>query len=212
MKLDAKDIIQKLKSNRKVKDYSLVIVFFLVFTVFLWFAIRPNLITAFSLQQELEELREKDTHYEEVIMSIVEFQTKLESNRDRLYLLDEAIPEEPQVHKMITDIRTAAEESDIGMTRLELRQVDLLADEDTSSSKKKSAKGNIPEKKEYIMTLNSDSSQEEVDRFVAAISKQRRLKLLNQVVFSPDRQGGNSSNSTESATLRVQFEIRGLYL
>jgi hypothetical protein len=203
-----------LKSSKKVKDYSLVIVFFLVFSIFLWFAIRPNLITAFSLQQELEELREKDTHYEEVILSIVEFQSKLESNRDSLYLLDEALPEQPRVYKMVTDIRAAAEEANIDMTRLELRQVDLLGAEESESSDRERRRGTEHEleKKEYLLTLNSSSSQEEIDQFVEVLTRQRRLKLLSQVVYSPERRGNQETESTESATLRVQFEIRGLYL
>ena len=54
--MDRKKILELLK-QKQVQDYTFSIAFFLVFSFFVIFAIRPNLITAFSLQKELEELK-----------------------------------------------------------------------------------------------------------------------------------------------------------
>lgn len=214
MKLDAKVIIQKLQSSKRAKDYSLVIVFFVVFSVFVWFAIRPNLITAFSLQQELTELREKDAHYEEVILSIVDFQSKLESNRDRLYLLDEALPQKPLVHDIVVDIQDAAEESNLSILRLELREVEVLSKVGTQNMSANTAPSQnnrtVPQQKEYMLTIASQSSEESINTFMNNLTSNRRLKLVNQLVFSPNIR--TSQDSTASASLRVQFEVTGLYL
>lgn len=213
MKFDAQYIINKLRSSKKIKDYSLIIAFFIVFSVFLWFAIRPNLITAFSLQQELVELREKDEHYESVILSIVDFQSKLESNRDQLYLLDEAIPEKPNVYDVLTEVRNVARESGLEILRMELREVELLDAEtnkkDTSSQKNK-AKRHVPERKEYLITVSSESDQDTINRFVDMLVRQRRLTLVRQVVFDPLEKAVPESSA--SAFMRVNFEIKGLYL
>lgn len=247
MNLNAEQIIQKLRSNKKIQDYSLVICFFLAFSVFLWFAIRPNLITAFSLQQELTELREKDAHYEEVILSIVEFQSKLENNRDNLYLLDEALPEKPHVYKMVTDIYEVASQSGLRIERMDLQEVELLDSDEALSDDEyenddmgmdmdmggeeeeeieddmglddtgmedefgeETPKGSTIKQKEYTIILSSQSSQEYVDAFVNNLMAQRRLKIIRQMVYNSEQ--STSSQGSSSATMRVEFEIKGSYL
>jgi hypothetical protein len=242
MKLDANVIIQKLKASKKVKDYSLIIAFFIVFSIFVWFAIRPNIITAFSLQQELKELKEKDAHYEEVIMSIVEFQSKLEMNRDRLDLLDQALPPDPHVHKTVTDIMDAADDANIEVLSLDLRETELIdnsdKEEDSNNNESYEDVLGVEDKflaqaeeeemedegsviidvkaetnvKDYILSINAQASEKAFAQFLEEVENQRRLKLFSQVVLDP--KGGEEVQNTASgsAVMQVQFEVKGKYL
>src|SRR5215207_9426051 len=100
--------VTSLLQDQKVKNYSFSIGFFIVFSIFLYFAIRPNLITAFNLQKELQDLKLKNREYEEKILQIVNYQTTIEENRDRFVLLEEAIPPSPNVVKVVEDIKKSA--------------------------------------------------------------------------------------------------------
>lgn len=226
--MDAKAIIEKLTTSNKVKDYSLLIVFFLVFAVFVWFAIRPNLITAFSLQKELEELRERDGHYEEVIASIVEFQTKIETNRQNFFLLDEAVPPKPTVASIIQDIIQAAEESGIPISRLELEEVNVISKQEPQPTAQENTEEEEQEREEsieegsssltkyepektlknYLLVMETNTSYQATLSFVDSLVQQKRLKLLQEVDFS----GIGTSQATDSAQFRVQLQIEGLYL
>jgi len=57
--MDKKKIIALL-GERKVQDYTFNALFFLIFSFFLIFAIRPNVVTVFTLQQEFQELKLKN--------------------------------------------------------------------------------------------------------------------------------------------------------
>lgn len=217
--MDVKSLVQKIKQSKKTKDYSLLIVFFIIFSVFAWFAIRPNLVTAVTLHTELDELREKDALYEQVIMSIVEFQTKMETNRDNFYLLEEAVPSNPTIYPALTQIFDAAQESGISVIRMDLREVNLVdTGEATASAKQSSQRSgsqdedeegqdkNVPQ--QYFLTLDAEANNENVEAFMRTLTNQRRLKLYEDISLSPSK----NIISSESAQFRVQFTIKGLYL
>lgn len=75
-----RQVLEKLKS-KKAKDYTHITIFFLVFSIFIVFAIRPSLVTAFSLRQQREDLERLDTQYENVVSNIVANQSTLEDRK-----------------------------------------------------------------------------------------------------------------------------------
>jgi Tfp pilus assembly protein PilO len=187
-------IIEKLTSKR-VKDYSFTIIFFIVFSFFIIFAIRPNLTTVFSLQKQLKELRALDASYENVIIHIVDLQSLLETNRDNMYLLDEALPGSPQVNKVIDDLKRSASESGVPIRKIDIGEVNLKEDE-----KKKDIKG-------FTLSLETNSNFVEVKSFIDLFMNQRRLKMVRNLSIIKDTKDG-----TGSASLKIKMDISGYYL
>jgi len=70
-------------------NYVSVIFFLLIFSIFIIFAIRPSLTTAFSLKKEELDLKKVDKIYEEQISNIVSIQTQIEENREDLPLFNQ---------------------------------------------------------------------------------------------------------------------------
>ena len=81
-----KDKILALLKDKKTQDYTFQFFFFVIFAVFVVVAIRPNLITAFNLQKELQDVKLNNKVAEEVIQQIVNYQSVIESERDKLLL------------------------------------------------------------------------------------------------------------------------------
>ncbi len=187
-------IIEKLTSKR-VKDYSFTIIFFIVFSFFIIFAIRPNLTTVFSLQKQLKELRVLDTNYENVIVHIVDLQSMLETNRDNMYLLDEALPASPQVNKVIDDLKKSASESGVLIRKIDVGEVNLKEDE-----KKKDIKA-------FTLSMETNSDFTEVKTFIDQFMNQRRLKMVRNLSIIKDTKDG-----TGSASLKIKMDISGYYL
>lgn len=192
--MDKKNL-KKTLITKKTKDYTYGIIFFLTFSFFVFFVIRPNLVNVFSLQEELGKLRLLDTGYENVIKKIITIQTFLETNRSDLYLLDEAISSSPQINKIVYDIQASASDSGIIVHQIDINKVDLKE------------KGERTEKNILLVSMATRTSFAEANTFVSSLMSQRRLKNMKHITIDRDTKYG-----TESATLDIKIEIEGFYL
>ncbi len=106
MKKSSSTIKELLKqfSSKKARDYGSLALFFIIFSTFIIFAIRPSLTTALTLAQKQKDLVKLDSEYESIVSSVVSNQAQLENVRDQLYLLADAMPNSPQINTLIKDI------------------------------------------------------------------------------------------------------------
>lgn len=190
-----KDYLKKKLTSSKVKDYSYSIIFFLTFSFFVFFVIRPNLVNVFSLQEELGKLHLLDIGYENVIKKIINIQTFLETNRSDLYLLDQAISSTPQINKIVQDIEKAASSSGIIVNQIDISKINLK--QGAKQTKKNSLMVNMSVKTDF----------EAMQLFVSNLINQRRLKTLKHIVIDKDELTGSASGS-----LNIKFELEGYYL
>ncbi len=186
-------ILKTFQSN-KVKDYTFISFFFLIFSVFVIFAIRPSLVTAISLRQQFKDLEVINLKYEKVVSNIVANQATLENARDRLYLIDAALPDSALINKLVSDIERAGNENSITFINLNVGEVNLVQ-----------KAGN----KSQAVTINIEAACtfDNLLKFMQNLSNQRRLKMVKQLSISRDTGG-----SSESAQLKVIMEIKGFYL
>ena len=192
--MDKESLIKQFTS-KKAKDYTYAIIFFLIFSFFIFFVIRPNLVNVFSLQEELGKLQIMDTGYENVIKKIINIQTFLETNRSDLYLLDQAVSSTPQINKLVQDIETAASASGIIVTQINISKIDL--------------KYKTVRTKKNILTVNiaTHAGFGEAREFVDNLITERRLKTLKSITL--DRSEKSASSSAE---LDIKIDLEGYYL
>jgi Tfp pilus assembly protein PilO len=181
--------------NKRAKDYSFMIVFFIIFTFFVLFVIRPNVKTVFVLQQELDNLKKLDSDYEKAIFNIVAIQSTLERNRDTFPVLTQAMPSNPQVNKVIDDIKKIASDSSMEMKRIDISEINLKGSD------------NKDKIKPYIVQIEATSNFVSVSRFLEGLMGQRRLKTIRQLSIVKE-----IKDSTASSALRIKLEIEGYYL
>lgn len=192
--INRSELLNKLAS-RRIKDYSFTILFFFIFSFFLMFAIRPNLVTVFTLQKQLSDLQELDRNYENVILNIVNLQTLLEQNRDNFYLLDQSLPVNPQVNKIIDDLNKSASESGIRVKKIDMGEVNLKQD-----VRRK-------EMRSFTVNIETDSGFDNVNEFINSFLQQRRLKMLKNLSIIKENKDG-----TTSAKLKIKLEVEGYFL
>jgi len=118
-----KEKILALLKDKKTQDYTFQFFFFVIFAVFVIVAIRPNLVTAFSLQKELQDTKLNNKVAEEVIQQIVNYQSVIESERDKLLLLDEAVPSTPDLSNVVDQITQTASSSGLIVTNLKIENI-----------------------------------------------------------------------------------------
>jgi Tfp pilus assembly protein PilO len=192
--MNKNDLLENLR-NQKVKEYGFTISFFLIFSFFVVFAIRPNLTSVISLNEQLTQLRGLDVQYENSITKIITLQSLIEQNRENFYLLDESLPSTPQVNKVIDDIKKNASESGLVIDKIVVDEVSLKGD--TGKKKMRS----------FSVDLETTSEFENIKKFVSNLFLQRRLKSIQDLTLERD-----ITVSSGSAPLKIKLEIGGYYL
>lgn len=184
--------ISKSIFEKKGAEYIYIIFFLIIFSVFIIFAIKPSLTTAYSLKKEEVDLIKVDQVYEKKINSITLIQTQIEENRDNLPLLNQSISEQPEVNKIIEDIKKLADKNSLILNKASIVDINF------SKTNK--------EKQTVKLKVEMTTSFENLRMFMTDMFNQRRLKLIDELVMSRD------SESTGSGDLKVNLTIDGYYL
>jgi len=192
--MDKPTTINKLL-NKKTKDYSYTMAFFIIFSFFVFAVIRPNLITVFEITSKIDQLKKVDMLYAEQINKIIEVQSAYEQNRDNFGFLTEAISVQPEVNKVLFDVNVSSEGSKLKTERLIVTDINLKD------------KGALNKMKSFSINMNLLGTFEEVMALIKKVYAQRRLKLIPE--FEMSRGTGESS---ESANLKIRMKIEGFYL
>ena len=192
--MDRKKILDQFK-DQKIQNYSYNIFFFLIFAFFVGFAIRPNLMTAFNLQKELQDLKLKSQEYEAEIQQIVDYQTKVEQYRDQFYLLDEAVPKTPAIAKVLEDIRQSATDSGVILTSIAVEEVSIKTEEKQNSLKS------------FGVNIIVESEIAMLENFLNTLLNQRRIKIIDDIsVTKVQLEEGISNRFT------ITMIVKGTYL
>ena len=177
---------------KKTSDYIFIIFFLLIFSVFIIFAIKPSLTTAFSLKKEELDLKKVNKIYEEKISNIVSIQTQIEKNRDNLPLLNQSISEHPEVNKIIEDIKKTADKNSLNIDKASILDINL-------------SKTN-QELQDVKLMMEVTTNFDNLKQFMTDLLSQRRLKVIDNLVINRDKE------STSSGDLKVALTIDGFYL
>ncbi len=192
--MNKNDLISQL-ATQKVKDYTFTIVFFLVFSFFILFAIRPNLVAVVTLREEIDQLKTLNQQYENNISRIIELQSVIEQNRENFAYLTEALPGNPQVNKVIDDIKKSASDSALPVDKISVNDVSLKASINRNKTK------------QFTVNIETDSDFLSAKQFIDKLFSQRRLKTIkNLSMIKQDSEGSGS------AKLKISIDIDGYYL
>ncbi len=188
-----KNLLKQFQS-KKTQDYTYLTVFFILFSVFLFFAIRPSLDTAVRLQQEENDLKKLDIQYEQLITSIVDNQASLERVRDRLPLLNQALPRSPEINTVIKDIETVGSEHGVSFQTITVGQVDLVQKD-------------IGKVRPLVVNIGAAGRFEDLIQFIQGLYGQRRLKFIKNLSITK-----SASTASGSGQLNAIMQIEGYYL
>ncbi len=189
----AKTTIAKSIFTKKTGDYTFTIMFFLIFSMFIVFAIKPSLTTAASLKKEEADLEKIDAVYEKKIIAIATIQQTMEANRNDFFLLGQAISSYPKVNKMIEDIKSVADQNSFTIQKAGVDDVNLFDTKNKDIQK-------------ILVTVEGTSSFDNTMKFTQALFSQRRLKTIPKMTIN------HSAESSDSAKLKVTLIIEGYYL
>jgi Tfp pilus assembly protein PilO len=167
--------------------------FFIIFSIFVFFAIRPALSTAISLNKQEADLKTLDGKYELLIGQIVQIQNALQLVRDKLYLIDEALPAQPYMNIMMSDIQESAKKNNISIRKIDIHRINLVETEKNLF-------------RSMVVNVELGSTFDDFIKFEKDLILQRRLKKFKTINI------GREDVASGSATLNIKAEIEGYYL
>ena len=187
-----KNKISNIIFTKKTRDYSFVILFLIVFSIFILAAIKPSLTTAVSLKKEDADLKMIDNLYESKISNITLIQSQMEDSREDLYLLDEAVSRVPEVNKMVEDVKNAADKNNFNIKKATISDVNLYPSKKTLDK--------------VSLVIEGKTDFNSLILFVNDLFLQRKLKTIPKMTITKDTEASNG------AELNVVLTIEGYYL
>lgn len=197
MKLD-KSIFKKLFTT-KTKDYSYTIIFFLAFSFFIFFVIRPNLVSVFDAISQVSDLSRADKTFESQIEKIIDIQSTMEQSRSDLGLLDQAVSSTPQVYQLLRDVQSSTTKSGLLVNRVSVSDINL---KDV---------GNGDKVRSVDMEIDVSGTYNELISFLKDAQNQRRLKYIKKMSMSKV-DTSSTPQASASSSLELQLVIEGYYL
>ncbi len=181
--------------TKKTIDYTYTILFLIIFSFFIFFVIRPNLLSIFQANKKIDNLMRDDTFLEKQIQNLVSIQSSLEVNRDNLSVLGEAISKMPQVNKLLEDLNSSIKDNNLVIDKLTIVDINL----------KKSQKEDTL--KSVVFNVILKGSFDDFVKLTKDLYSQRRIKMVQSAVI-----GRDTKESSTSGLLNIEMNIEGYYL
>lgn len=156
------------------------------------FAIRPTLLTMSDLLKEIEDKRTLDKQLVQKIAALSTAQSLYLNSQEKLYVLDEAIPTNPDLLYSLKIIEKIA--SDEGLVINQLGVTEIPDEKETDLTFAQLKRQNLP----ITITVNGDYSS--IRNFVERLMESRRTFLVESVSFAVEDTRGLKKLS---ATLTV---------
>lgn len=193
--LGAKNIYQK----KQVVVYTGLALTFFTISFFALFAIKPTATTIVSLIKEIQTKKEIDQKLQAKINSLREAQANYSLVKDRLDLVDQALPQEPDLISLLYQIEILAQKNNTTIKSLSFGSSYLFGEKGGDSKNTQSPATS------FTLTLGGDF--ESLNNFLASFESLRRVIGLESFAVSTLR-----AKEPESSGLNLNLQLKAYYL
>lgn len=164
--------------NPKTKNYSTVIFFFLVLSVFGWYAIKPTIQTILYLRREIKDKTEVDKKMNEKIYALIEANNAYENSQTLLSVLSEAIPTSPEALDLVSQMNALAASKNVVISSLKMSDIPLASPSGSSQTKNAERFTKLP------IDIDVEGSYLAIVSFLRELISLRRIVTLEVLNFS----------------------------
>jgi hypothetical protein len=203
--MDKEELVKKV-SNPKVAEYGYSVAFVVIFMFFLVFFIRPTLLQIATIQSQLADLRGQNDRYGTIIERISQLQSLLEAYRKDFPLLETALPRQPRIYQIVTDLSALVQENNLNTPGFSFPAIVAGYD----ASKEAALRTGQKETATVNMVIGSEATFEQIQNTVASVSSQLRTKTIRSLDIS--RIVVKGENPASSKMLQMTIELQFHYL
>jgi len=192
--------------SQQTKNYTTVIFFFLVLSVFSWYAIRPTIQTILYLRREIKDKTQIDKQMDAKIYALIEANANFENNQALFPVLSEAVPKTPEAVDLVSQLTNLALEKNLLLSQLKTADIPLS----TSSAVIPST--NQKQFTELPMEFTIEGPYSSVTSYFRDLINLRRVVTIQSMNFLPLQTPViSASGSGIPATLKVSVDLVTYY-
>lgn len=192
--------VKGLYDKREVVVYTGLILTLLTISFFALFAIKPTVTTIAQLFKEIERKREVDQKLQTKINTLRQAQTNYSLVSNKLALIDQALPQEPELTNLIYQLEILAQQNNVQLRSLRFEPAYLLGGE--TKIKKK-----IDVYPSLAFNLSFTGEFENVYNFLDSLEDLRR-----NLDFENFTARGATAEETRLFTLTINLQLKSIYL
>ncbi len=152
---------------------------------FALFAIRPTLLTMSDLIKEIDDKKKLDQQLSQKIAAMSSAQTEYLRLEDRLAVLDEALPNQPNIIEAVKIIEKTASDRNIAIVSLNVAEIPSETTETVNFEQL------TRQQVSASVTLTGDYLT--IRQFIEDLKQTRRSFVIDTVVFSLSEESGSQS-------------------
>lgn len=192
--------LEPILAKPKTKIYSTVIFCFLAVSLFGWYAIRPTVQTILYLRREINDKTDVNKKMDEKINALIQSQAILEQEVDRLPVLRDVVPANPNAVDITRQLQSIASSYGATVSALQISSVPIL----TSSQSSQIA---LVKHTAFPITLTVEGSYPSILEFLKSVVGMRRITTITSLAFTPKKLGGEGS----TGMLQVVAKLSSFY-
>lgn len=127
--------LQPIMKKPKMRASTTAVFSFLAISLFAWYAIRPTAQTIIYLRREISDKTALNEQMENKITALIEAQEKYESIENRLPVLRQALPGNPDAIILARQLRNLAAYSGASISAIQIPSLPILGQEATPGAK-----------------------------------------------------------------------------
>ena len=197
-------VIDPLLTKPKNRAYTTTILSFLVISLFLWYAIRPTVQTILELRREIRDDTDVNQQMESKISSLVEAQAVYQDSSNRLPLLPQALPKNPEMVALLLSLQNIAASANATISGVEVNAVPLEISEATGPGK--------PLPTDVVsnpVTISVEGKYADIKNFLDSLMNMRRIVTVKD--YSIIQIGDNNGAQAANPPLRLVIRLLANY-
>lgn len=148
------------------------------------FAIRPTLLTMFDLVKQIEDKTKLEQQLSQKIAALSTVQNQYLQLQDRLAVIDQAIPNDPQLVYTLTVIEKTASDLNLVIEGMNIAEIPNSRHQDEESDP------NALERIDLPISIALSGNYLDIRQFVENLMNYRRSFVVDTIVFSTEKVRG----------------------
>lgn len=165
--------------EEKTRQFTTIALTLIAASFFGIFAINPTLSTIAQLQKQLEDNRSVNVQLDKKIAALNSLQQKYVTLTNDIALVQEAIPQSPEIPLLLAQVQGVAKKSNVTLTNLQTFQIELAKNQKTSQ--KYSA---------FVFAADAQGTYLQCLEFLSNFVDTQRITTIDAISLSQDEKTG----------------------
>lgn len=185
--------LSRFYKTKKGRVYTGIIAALIAINFFIFFAIKPTLVTIVQLVKQVRDQKELSQDMDKKITALNSAQSEYSLIENQLYLVDQALPKKPDLTILIKELEALATKSQVAIAGSRISEVQI-------SSQEKPEEGKQPIK----FTFTAVGDYPRLKEFMSSLSNLRRIVTIEGFSFQ--------NNKDNPGLLTLSIDAKAWYL